>query len=276
MPLKIESPSSGERTAGGADPKLTIRIIGRCNFRCPACSTFSGGERPGLLSLGEFARIIDLLREDNFHGTLHLSGGETTLHPDLAAMIALAARNLPAVRIAVFTNGDWVGLPGWRDRLKSLLGGPHVLVRFSLDRQHAEGKARAFLGRARKTDVDTSEKDLMAKARDFMTACLEEGAKPGANFDFAFKGTDPEAKEYLASLGDAPIYLIHFQKYPARRPKRMGFMAVDLDEDGRPRVYPTLGHIPSGEALGGIETLPSALRMNREAIHAVDLDERLP
>jgi hypothetical protein len=46
-------------------------------------------------------------------------------------------------------------------------------------------------------------------------------------------------------------------------------MAVDLDKDGRALVYPTLGHIPAGEALGGLDTLPEALRMNREAPAAI-------
>jgi hypothetical protein len=100
-------------------------------------------------------------------------------------------------------------------------------------------------------------------------ACIEEGARPGANFDLAFKGTAAEGSAYLAPLGDVPVYPILFIKDPARRPKRIGVMAVDLDKDGRALVYPTLGHIPVGEPLGGLETLPSALRMNRETLAAI-------
>lgn len=259
---------SGGGIAGNEDPRLTVRVIGRCTFRCPACSTFSSPERKGLLSPEDFGRVVGILAVNDFRGTLHLSGGEPTLHPTLSDMISLASRALLSPRIVVFTNGGWVGSRGWRARLKSLFAGPNVLVRFSLDKQHVEGRARARFGAATSEFLEAAEAELFDKARSFLEACLEEGAEPGTNFDFAYKGSPAEAKAYMAPLGDVPVYPILFQKDPARRPKRMGFMAVDLDKDGRPLVYPTLGHIPAGEALGGLEALPSALRMNRESLAA--------
>jgi len=250
------------------DPRLTVRIIGVCNFRCPACSTFSSPERKGLLPLSELKQIIDILVRENFHGALHFSGGETTLHPDLKDMVTLAARDLRNSRIVVFTNGDWVGAPGWTGRLQGLFAEANVLVRFSLDRQHAVGKSKALFGHVREKTVADVEKERLEQARSFLAACLALRVKPGLNFDFAFKGTLDEAKKYMRLLGDVPVYPIQFQKSPARRPKHMGTMAVDLDSDGRARVFVTLGHIPRGEALGGIQTLPLALRMNRRALRA--------
>jgi hypothetical protein len=255
--------------AGNEDPRLTVRVIGRCTFRCQACSTFSSPERKGLLSPEDFGCVVGILAENDFSGTLHLSGGEPTLHPALSDMISLASRTLLSSRVVVFTNGEWVGSLGWRARLKSLFAGPNVLVRFSLDKQHVEGRARALLGAPTPESLAASEGDLFDKARSFLTACMEEGARPGANFDLAFKGTAAEGKAYLAPLGDVPVYPILFIKDPARRPKQVGVMAVDLDKDGRALVYPTLGHIPAGEALGGLDTLPEALRMNREAPAAI-------
>lgn len=262
-------PASGKGFSGD-DPKVTVRIIGRCNFRCPACSTFSGPDRPGLLSIPEFSRIIDLLAENGFHGPLHISGGETTLHPGLAEMAALASRTLRESRVALFTNGDWVGGRDWHELLKKLLAGSNALVRFSLDRSHAVGRAAALHGSLSKKAISESEEALFQKARDFLDACLQEGAEPGLNFDFAFKGTIAEGEKYMAPLGRVPIYPIRFQTEPARRPKRLGFMAVDLDKFGRALVYPTLGHIPAEEPLGGIEALPSALEMNRRGFAGLD------
>ena len=46
---------------------------------------------------------------------IHVSNALGTVNP-VAEMIALAAKKLPGVRIAVFTNGDWIGTPGWRAR----------------------------------------------------------------------------------------------------------------------------------------------------------------
>jgi uncharacterized Fe-S cluster-containing radical SAM superfamily protein len=252
----------------GQDPKLTVRIIRRCNFRCPACSTFSNPERKGLLSLADLREIINLLVRENFRGVFNMSGGETTLHPELADMVFLASSHLKESKIVVFTNGDWIGSEDWSERLQDLLIGPNILIRFSLDRQHAEGKARALFGQFTEKIVEEVEKERLDKARDFMAACLKLGAIPGQNFDFAYKGNLSDAKKYMSSLGNVPIYPLKFQKNPARRHKRMGYMAVDVDPDGRARVYLTLGHIPRHEALGGIPALPLALKMNREALHA--------
>lgn len=264
-----DSPRLPGTDGGTADPRLTVRIIGRCSFRCPACSTFSSPERKGVLSPADFGRILGVLRENGFHGTFHISGGEPTLHPALPEMAASASRSLPASRIVVFTNGGWVGSREWRARLKGLLGGPNVLVRFSLDRQHVEGRARARRAGVSAEALARSESELFAKAGEFLAACLAEGAAPGAHFDFAFKGTAGEAAAYLAPLGDVPVYPIEFQKDPVRRPRRTGVIAVDLDRDGRPLVFQTLSHIPAGEALGGLETLPEALRADREARNAL-------
>jgi hypothetical protein len=261
-----ERPRAVSQVYESREPKLTIRIIGRCGFRCPDCSAFSGPERPGLLSISHFRQIISLLVEHDFNGVLNISGGETTFHPQLLKIVSLASRHLPWARIVVFTNGDWVGRQRWRSLLKSLLQYPNVLVRFSLDKEHAEGKARAVSGSAGADRVAEIEKERLEKARLFLEACRKEGAKPGLNYDFAFKGTISEGQAYMASLGDVPIYPLFFQRNPASRPKQMGFLAVDLDRQGRPLVFLTLGHLSREEPLGGLDQLPLALAQNREAL----------
>lgn len=248
------------------DPACTVRILHNCNFRCPSCSTFSGPDRRGKLSLADFSTAVDLLRGLGFRGQLHISGGETTLHPELDRMLSYAAGRLEAARICVFTNGHWVGERGWQDRLRSFLAGPNVLVRFSLDRQHAEGEVRARYSDWSEEQVRSSESVRLEKARLFLQACGKMGAQPGRNFDIAFKGTLPEGRAYTKALGEAPLYLITFRPQPLKRPKEFGFFAMDVDEENIPEVYLTLGHIPKHEPLGGLDTLATALEINRKAL----------
>ena len=247
----------------GVDPKISIRILHRCVFRCPACSTFSGPDLRGLMSPEDFRRVIDFLAVEGFQDQLNISGGEPTLHLSLEEMLTYAAQHLARARIAVFTNGYWVGAPGWRKRLRGLLAGPNLLVRFSLDRQHAEGAVLAKSPTPDEQLVRTMELERLDQARLFLEACRELGAVPGVNFDFAFKGSLQEGRRYTTDLGEVPLYLIRFRPNPSARPKQYGFLAIDVDEHNRVSVYPTLGHIPTGEPLGGPETLPEALAMNR-------------
>jgi len=255
--------------APGGEPKLTIRVIGRCNYACPLCSTFSGlARKGGAVRPGDFRLAVDILAREDFRGVLNISGGEPTLHRHLEEMVRYASRRLPAARIVVFTNGHWVRRRGWRRRLRGLLWGRNVLVRFSIDRQHAQGAARARGGRPSARLVREMELSMFRRARLFLQACRQLKAAEGRDFDFAFKGTVQEAKDYLRPLGDVPVYPIRFQKAPHNRPREMGFFATDLTEDGKMLVYLTLGHIPAREPMGGLESLAKALSLNRAALSA--------
>ena len=248
------------------EPKVTFRIIRRCNFDCPGCSTFSSLDRKGKVRIEDFRRAIDLLHTCNFRGVLNISGGEPTFHEDLPAMLKYASRKLKNGRIALFTNGDWIGNPGWRKKLEDLFIDANILIRFSLDRQHAQGALRAAGVTPTRARINTVEKQRKRKGRLFTDAMQSLAAVPGVNFDFAFKGSAAQAREYVRGMGKVPIYFIRFRKNPEKRPKDFGFLAIDVQKDDTLLVYPTLGHIPSGEPLGGLESLPHALDMNREAL----------
>ncbi|MBM3858044.1 MAG: radical SAM protein [Verrucomicrobia bacterium] len=234
------------------DPRVTIRVIHDCNFHCPRCSTFSVPGHPARMRLPQFRRAINILVREKFHGALTISGGEPTLHPRLPDMIRYASTQLPQSTLIVFTNGSWVGAKNWKRALRGLLGGPNVVIHYSFDRQHVEGASRAA-----GADMKTA---LFDRARQFVRAT------PPSRFRMAFKGALPEAKQFLHPLGHVPIYLIHFEKQPARRRKKPGVLAVEVSRDNRMEVFPTLGHIPRGESLGGLETLAEALQWNRKAL----------
>jgi organic radical activating enzyme len=247
----------------GGEPKITFRIIGKCNFHCPSCSTASHPERKGILRFSHFKKLIEILAQEKFRGVLNISGGEPSLHPRLIDMLRHAAKNLPEIKIVVFTNGSWIGKPWWRKKLRSLLTVKNAIIRMSLDRQHAEGARRASQG---EEGLSYFEDKIFQHAQSFLSAALSYGAIPGDDFDFAFKGNQNEADLYMARLGKVPVYCIEFQKNPEIRPKKFGYFGVDIDKQGKPYVFPTLGHILSQEPLGGMETLSTALQMNRDHI----------
>lgn len=88
--------SCGPAGCGTADDNhsctLLVEITQKCNLTCPTCYAASSPQNEGFLSVEEYSRLLDTLRERQ-HGdadVLQLSGGEPTLHPDLLRMIEIA------------------------------------------------------------------------------------------------------------------------------------------------------------------------------------------
>jgi uncharacterized radical SAM superfamily Fe-S cluster-containing enzyme len=85
---------------------LVTDIVETCNLRCPTCFAASSPAVGGAVPVAEVLANVDqrLARENGRLDVLMLSGGEPTLHPDLAELLAeLTSR--PIVRILVNTNG---------------------------------------------------------------------------------------------------------------------------------------------------------------------------
>jgi MoaA/NifB/PqqE/SkfB family radical SAM enzyme/SAM-dependent methyltransferase len=128
---------SGRR---GYFPVASVHTGSACNVRCVYCNV-RGGEEQRLASRAELERTIDvaaehLLRDprEPGHPTLELIGGEPTVHPDLAALIARGrAAGFPAVTIV--TNGTLLARPGYLD---SLVAAGLTGVRLSLHHERAE------------------------------------------------------------------------------------------------------------------------------------------
>jgi len=245
----------------GDEPKLTIRVLKRCNFRCPLCATFSSPDEWAALSLAQIKTIAENLSMEEFAGVINVSGGETTLHPELEAILAALSAGVSRARIVLFTNGSWIGFPGWQSRLDRWLSIPNVLIRLSMDAQHIQGEAAAT-GR----EPEAVRLRSFKRAAAFLEACRKAGARPGIRYDFAFKGTEQEARAFLHDLGQVPLYLITFQKDPHNRPRVDGYFAVDVDDAGAAAVYLTIGHFASRESIGGLDRIPEALSHNRKKL----------
>jgi MoaA/NifB/PqqE/SkfB family radical SAM enzyme len=247
----------------GTEPKVTFRILHNCNFHCPKCSTFSGPNDNRRMSVSDFEGAIDILVENKFLGVVNLSGGETTLHPDLERMVGYAAGRLSESHLVVFTNGHWIGMPNWRNRLKGLLKHQNVLVRLSADWQHVEGEAlreNESLSDEICSDIKCAQ---LERVKIFVNECESMKVVKNMNYDIAYKGTLEEAEEYFGKLWPLPVYLIEFQKHPRKRKQKFGYLAVDVDEKHSAEVFLTLAHFSKRDSLGGLEMLAEALKVNR-------------
>ncbi len=112
-------------------------ITEHCNLRCPTCFTASGPALTGVAPLVDVLANVDarLAREEDRIDVLMLSGGEPTLYPQLAELLAELVER-PIVRIMVNTNGLLLAqdddllalLRSHRDRLEVYLqyDGPSV------------------------------------------------------------------------------------------------------------------------------------------------------
>jgi 7,8-dihydro-6-hydroxymethylpterin dimethyltransferase len=85
---------------------LLADITDHCNLRCPTCFAESSPALSSVVPLAEVLASLDarLERENGRVDVLMLSGGEPTLYPHLAELLAeVSAR--PVVRVLVNTNG---------------------------------------------------------------------------------------------------------------------------------------------------------------------------
>src|SRR3954468_12319409 len=81
-------------------------IAETCNLRCPTCFTDSSPDLRNVVALADVLANVDqrLARENGRLDVLMLSGGEPTLHPELAELLTeLTAR--PVTRILINSNG---------------------------------------------------------------------------------------------------------------------------------------------------------------------------
>jgi uncharacterized radical SAM superfamily Fe-S cluster-containing enzyme len=81
-------------------------IAETCNLRCPTCFTDSSPDLRDVVSVADVLANVDqrLARENGRLDVLMLSGGEPTLHPELAELLAeLTVR--PITRILINSNG---------------------------------------------------------------------------------------------------------------------------------------------------------------------------
>lgn len=82
---------------------ILFEITQQCNLGCPICFADSGGREQEFSPLPLLLEQMRWLHGQTGEVVLQLSGGETTLHPDLPSLVAEGAKLFPAVQLN--TNG---------------------------------------------------------------------------------------------------------------------------------------------------------------------------
>jgi pyrroloquinoline quinone biosynthesis protein E len=98
-----------------APRSLIVHINSDCNFDCLYCCTKKRVSKGDLMT-GDWLRVIDEASELGVL-SIHFSGGEPLLHPDLDSILVYALDRIP--KAVVFTNGSFI-TEAWVDRIKDL------------------------------------------------------------------------------------------------------------------------------------------------------------
>lgn len=142
---------------------LRLSITDRCNFRCVYCMDpgVRFMEHAHLLSTAEIVRLSRVAASLGVR-KIRLTGGEPTLHPDLASIIA-GIRAATGVEIAMITNASRLSRASLREWKRAGLG----RITISIDSLRPE----RFTGLTRST---CTPRDVL----DGVSMCLEEGLTP--------------------------------------------------------------------------------------------------
>lgn len=91
--------------------RVQIAVTTHCNLNCRHCYVPGTDHVPGLLTLGDFERIINLLDRWGIH-VIEIAGGEPFVHPEICRILDCAASR--QFSLVVFTNGTL--LEKWLDK----------------------------------------------------------------------------------------------------------------------------------------------------------------
>ena len=180
-----------------------IDLTDACNLRCPTCFAESGPEVDRYARTEDVLRAVDavIAREGGRLDVLMLSGGEPTLHPDLATILReVATRNV--TRTVLNTNGIRVARDdGLLRQLASLRDRLEVYLQY-------DGVSEAAVRYHRGADLRATKDEALRRlteARVFTTlACTVAGGvndgEVGAVVDIAL------ATDYVGGVTFQPVF----------------------------------------------------------------------
>lgn len=133
--------SISSRTASHLPPTVNLHLVAHCNMKCAYCyARFIDERQERRLPLEDLTEIIDQLAEQRVR-RITFAGGEPTLHPHLATLLAHASRR--GIVTSVVSNGDRIDA-NWLEQ-----HAPHLrwltLSIDSIDRRTADALGRRTL-----------------------------------------------------------------------------------------------------------------------------------
>ncbi|MCC6285536.1 MAG: GTP 3',8-cyclase MoaA [Phycisphaerales bacterium] len=177
---------------------LRISITDRCNFRCIYCMEpdVRFAPRESLLTVPEIVRIA-AIAESLGVCKVRLTGGEPTLRPDLASIIA-GIRRETAVEIAMITNGSLLS----REALAEWKAAGLTRLTVSIDSLRPERFARL-------TRSTSSPADVLAGVE----AALNLNLTPLKLNAVLLRGVNDDEAADLAALARRPSVEMRFIEY---------------------------------------------------------------
>jgi cyclic pyranopterin phosphate synthase len=177
---------------------LRISITDRCNFRCVYCMEpdVRFAPRESLLTTDEIIRVARIANSLGVR-KIRLTGGEPTLHPELAAIIA-GIRAATSVEIAMITNASLLT----RDALRDWRAAGLARVTISIDSLRPDRFARL-------TRSTSSPCDVLAG----IEACLAEGLTPLKLNAVLIRGFNDDEAADLAALARRNAIEMRFIEY---------------------------------------------------------------
>lgn len=130
LPHKLEKIDVREGFYLETPPLVWLEITRKCNLKCPHCYIDGGLKREGELSSSEIHNLIDELADIGVW-SVAFTGGEPTLHPDLADFVIHARRRNLLVGIA--THGLHLS-----DSFLKKIPTDGVIISISIDNLHIQ------------------------------------------------------------------------------------------------------------------------------------------
>lgn len=112
---------------------LTIEFTNYCNLQCPYCTSPLGLRPRGFMSQSTFGRLVEQLQHFPIPRVRIVGNGESTLHPEFAAMVKTLAQSCRYLQLV--TNGQRLT----KNLIAAILSAPVRLLEISADSNNKEG-----------------------------------------------------------------------------------------------------------------------------------------
>ncbi len=177
---------------------LRISVTDRCNLRCVYCMPASDMrwlDRTDLLSFEEIERLVRMFVGLGV-GTVHITGGEPLLRPNLADLVAAIADIRPRPEIAMTTNGVLLAR-----HAADLAAAGLDRVNVSLDSLDSERNSKI------------TRRDDLQRTIDGLDAAKAAGLEPVKVNCVIIRGTNSDEIEAFVEFGRSRGYTVRFIEY---------------------------------------------------------------
>ena len=252
---------------------ISLKPTIKCNFNCGFCLSKSTSKTKSSVSQKELKKFFKCLKDTNFKGVVHISGGEPFLYAKLDSLIKSCCKN--NLLTIISTNGSWIpSNPNKKqyrlflDKLKKVFKKPNIKIRISMDSNHLNQKRGDPFGIERLKIFKTASKELgLVAGKDYSIMITEEkleNAKKMKKYISTFLGESTKSSKYI-ELREV-VKLGRSKKGSEIPLNKTGFIPIRPDSNGNLQVYYGRKEESLNVSRGGIECLPKIIMEHRKII----------